>query len=179
MNQILVEGGFAPEWIMLKRDIIDQRDDLKQILRTKCNEIIRNDKGRKHKIKTDMSKNQILDTATIDREWKKYCELIEKDDELLRTLNKNIDRFNLIVPMMKSQMFHFNLKREAEKIYSSCLKQYEIENEEKSNTQLNETSHNDNVQQEKNYENTFKSSFMSLGAILKSFVVLIRENGKR
>ena len=164
---------------MLKRDIIDQRNDLKQMLYTKCNEIITNDKKRKNKIKTDRPETQILDTVTADRDWKKYCEFVEKDDEILRTLNKNIDRFNLIVPMMKSQMFHFNVKREAEKIYSFCVKQHEIDNEASSNIQVGEQSHSDSVQQEKSNETSFQSPLMSLEALLNSLVLLIRGKDNR
>ncbi len=34
-------------------------------------------------------------------------------------VNKRIDKFNLIVPLLNSQMFRFNLDREAEKVMES------------------------------------------------------------
>merc|ERR1712241_540151 len=49
VNQILVDGGFAPDWIMLKKDILDQQHEIKKMLFTKCEEIITNDRKRKRK----------------------------------------------------------------------------------------------------------------------------------
>merc|ERR550532_1527216 len=40
MNQILVEGGFAPEWVMLKKDIDKMKTDLQQDLNKQCLKLI-------------------------------------------------------------------------------------------------------------------------------------------
>jgi hypothetical protein len=37
--QILAEGGFAPEWIMLKRDIETEKQKIRDEIRTKCADI--------------------------------------------------------------------------------------------------------------------------------------------
>ena len=175
MNQILVEGGFAPEWIMLKRDIIDQRNDLKKMLFTKCEEIVTNDRKRKQKKPSETPK--ILE-ANAEREWKKYCDLVEKEEELLKTLNKNINRFNLIVPMMKSQMFHFNLKREADKIYSHCMEEYKTEgNTNRSHEINNEDDQNDNIQQQN--KNILMNPLSILEDILKNLTELLKKKEKR
>ena len=34
----------------------------------------------------------------------------------VRSVNRNIDKYNLVVPMMHGQMFHFDLAREADKV---------------------------------------------------------------
>ncbi len=41
-----------------------------------------------------------------------------KEDRVVK-VNKRIDKFNLIVPLLNSQMFRFNLDREAEKVLES------------------------------------------------------------
>ena len=58
---------------MLKRDIIDQKNGLKEMLFTKCQEIVIDDKKRKNKLKNEILNN--ID-SNIDREWKKYCDFI-------------------------------------------------------------------------------------------------------
>ena len=131
VNQILVEGGFAPEWIMLKRDITEQQNELRKYLYNKCDKILLIDTERKKK--NDASKTWDLGkthdaTQSPEKEWKKYCQSIDNDDEMIKSLNKNIDKFNLIVPMMNSQMFHFNLEKEADKIYSTCVKNFKQDN---------------------------------------------------
>ena len=174
VNQILVEGGFAPEWIMLKRDIIDQRNDLKKMLFTKCQEIMKDEEKRKYKFKNEKLDN--IDSNT-HKEWKKYCDFIENNEEILRNLNKNIDRFNLIVPMMKSQMFHFNLKKEADKIYSHCLEEQKLTNGTDIKEANDEIDKNDISHQESKV--SYKSPISVLEDLLKSLVVLIKRKDER
>ena len=176
MNQILVEGGFAPEWIMLKRDIIDQQHHLRKHLQSKCQELLANkvsltastklgDRGKMH----DTSKNP-------KQEWNKYCELVEQENDTLKLLNKNIDKFNLIVPMMKGQMFHFNLKKEAETIYSLCAKTVE-QGVEKDSTNDSNTITNNNINE--NLMDTFsyfKGSHILFNVVINQIIATL--NGK-
>ena len=97
MNQILAEGGFAPEWIMLKRDILSEREKLREDLRQKSAEIFR---------RQNLSLRERQD-------WNQF--LTSLKDTRVKKLNASIDRFNLMVPSLNSQLFHFNLDREAEK----------------------------------------------------------------
>ena len=141
------------------------------MLLTKCKEIISNDRKRRKKIKSNSS--EILDT-NVKKEWIKYCELVEKQDELLKNLNKNIDRFNLIVPMMKSQMFHFNLKREADKIFTHCKEEYSVDIDPKTNDAVAEK--DDNQQQN---PLTLMNSISILENMIKRIVVLLKTKDKR
>ena len=107
MNQILVDGGFAPEWIMLKKDIDKMKEDLKIEMNKQCLKSIKT-------IPTHVN----LDHEQLKQKWFNYC-----DDKFLENevslLNKTIDKYNLMVPMIQSQKFHFNLSKEAEKVWKT------------------------------------------------------------
>ncbi len=42
-------------------------------------------------------------------------------DKDVAKLNREVDRFNLVVPMMRAQMFHFRLDLEAKRILEEAL----------------------------------------------------------
>ena len=87
MNEILVEGGFAPEWILLQKDVQDEKARVRRVL--------------------EMRRERLgpLPLPEKEREiWESECERLERDE--IRNLNKMIDQFNLVVPMMNAQMFH-------------------------------------------------------------------------
>jgi len=94
MNQIMVEGGFAPEWVMLHKDIVNQSEKIRGELRIK-----RKGLGGK---------------APSKDSWETIVKKIA--DSHVKMLNKDIDKFNLIVPVFTKQLFHFNLKVESEKV---------------------------------------------------------------
>jgi DnaJ family protein C protein 28 len=101
INQILAEGGFAPEWIMLKKEIETERQRLRDSIHQKCAETF--------------SRQNL--TRREKNEWNEF--LAGLRDKPVKKLNATIDRFNLMVPMLNSQMFHFDLDREAEKIFQN------------------------------------------------------------
>ena len=144
------------------------------MLFTKCQEIMKDEEKRKYKFKNEKLDN--IDSNT-HKEWKKYCDFIENNEEILRNLNKNIDRFNLIVPMMKSQMFHFNLKKEADKIYSHCLEEQKLTNGTDIKEANDEIDKNDISHQESKV--SYKSPISVLEDLLKSLVVLIKRKDER
>ena len=43
----------------------------------------------------------------------------------MKTLNKNIDKYNLMVPMLNAQMFQFNVIREAKATFKAVMKNLE------------------------------------------------------
>ena len=59
-----------------------------------------------------------LNKDSFDK-WTDYCDRIERED--IRTLNKMIEKFNLIVPNMNNQMFPLNFQKEAENIFNSAF----------------------------------------------------------
>lgn len=102
MNEILVEGGFAPEWIMLKKDIAKEKANILEILTKKRRVLGRFPLGEKDQEK-----------------WDEFCEQIKNNE--VKQLNNNINKYNLIVPMLNGQMFHMNFQVEAQKILETGL----------------------------------------------------------
>ena len=90
MNQILAEGGFAPEWIMLKRDIIEQQTDLRHVLENKCKDIFSKPNNSSQ---TKIAKgNKQKQYENPNKEWKIFCKEMQNSETLI-LLNKNIDKF--------------------------------------------------------------------------------------
>jgi len=89
VNEIIADSGFAPEWIMLRKDILASRSRLRDLIRKKS------------------------DKRQIGRE--RFLAALESDPEIsddLKGVNKMIDDFNLQVPWINAQMFHVQLDRE-------------------------------------------------------------------
>ena len=57
-----------------------------------------------------------LNKDSFDK-WSDYCDRIERED--VRTVNKMIEKFNLIVPNMNNQMFPYNFQKDKVNIYST------------------------------------------------------------
>jgi len=99
MNQILVETGFAPEWVQLQKEIREQAEKVREELKMA---------------------RQKMGPAPVNRDqhehWQKLCDRLEREE--VATLNRMIEKFNLIVPNMNHQKFLFQLHPEAEKIYN-------------------------------------------------------------
>ena len=86
INEILVEGGFAPEWITLQRDINVARDAIRKTIDGKCRETIA-----KHYHHRERNSNSVIDWKDESvREWRKYYEDVMFNCEEVKTLNKNI-----------------------------------------------------------------------------------------
>ena len=108
MNQILAEGGFAPEWVMLKRDIETQKLEIRESLRLRSNLVF-----------SRRANFQL--TLREKNDWQNF--LTNLAEKQVKKLNVNIDRFNLMVPLLNSQMVHFNLTREADKISKNVIEE--------------------------------------------------------
>ncbi|XP_051869748.1 dnaJ homolog subfamily C member 28 [Pristis pectinata] len=91
LNRILIENGYQPEWIVRQKEI-------KQTM-----EKLRNDM---------MSYRKKLGeplTVYTQKHWDLNCEQFRND---IKQLNKTVDRFNLIVPLLNRQMLHFDPDKE-------------------------------------------------------------------
>ena len=99
MNEILVEGGFAPEWVTLQKEIRDRIEEIKKKLTKERRRLGAGPLNEKNKVSWDM-----------------FCEDFE--EKWVKQLNNDIKRFNLLVPpaMFNKQMFLFDLKKEAAKV---------------------------------------------------------------
>eukprot|EP00095_Tigriopus_kingsejongensis_P009811 maker-scaffold239_size242058-snap-gene-0.15 protein:Tk09811 transcript:maker-scaffold239_size242058-snap-gene-0.15-mRNA-1 annotation:"j domain-containing protein" len=96
MNEILVEGGFAPEWIKLKKDIRVEIDRIRKAIEKK---------------RTTLGTFPLVGSEL--KAWTSFCESLQSD---VRSLNRSIDNYNLMVPMLNGQMFHYDLERETLKV---------------------------------------------------------------
>lgn len=94
LNRILIDNGYQPGWVITQRDIREA---------------------------TARIRNRLLEgrarlgdpmTPRESREWEQLCASVE--EELVK-LNKMVDNYNLIVPMLSMQMVHFRLSREIER----------------------------------------------------------------
>ena len=108
MNQILAEGGFAPEWVMLKRDIETQKLEIRESIRLRSNLVF-----------SRRANFQL--TLREKNDWQNF--LTNLAEKQVKKINVNIDRFNLMVPLLNSQMVHFNLTREADKITKNVIEE--------------------------------------------------------
>jgi len=140
INQILVETGFAPEWVQLQKDIREMKE----------------------KIRNDMMKfRQKLGPAPLTDEkresWISFCDQLKSDE--VKTINKMIEKFNLIVPNMNNQMFLYNVEPDAEKIYNT-----HIEPKQKKKKPSAQSKTNDDKFTSDNHgnKNTFLSSVFGL-----------------
>lgn len=95
INKILIDNGFVPEWITLQKDIVNDVAELKSSLREE-----------RAKLHFPLQEHE-------EFVWQKA---IERMKEKLIKINKKIDNFNLIVPVMDKQMVHMQLNKISEKI---------------------------------------------------------------
>ena len=56
--------------------------------------------------------------AECKRAWTKICDQIFRDNDEIILINKTIDKYNLTVPMLRSQKFHLNLDKELDKVWN-------------------------------------------------------------
>lgn len=96
MNKILLDNGFTPEWIMLQKEIRENINSLKANL-----------------IKCRLKLGPLPFSSAEQRIWN---ENLEKENFYETVINKKIDDFNLIVPILNKQMFRISLKKIAENI---------------------------------------------------------------
>lgn len=99
INKILLDNGFAPEWITLKKEIRTEIKDLENILI----------EYRSYMGETPLN-NEDAD------EWSKVIERLEYRE---RDINKKIDKLNLITPILDQQMFQIKLKKIADKVLNT------------------------------------------------------------
>ncbi|KAM3614772.1 uncharacterized protein V6R79_018879 [Siganus canaliculatus] len=94
LNRILIDNGYQPPWVITQRDIREAASLIR----------IRLLDGRARLGDPMTSKEQ--------EQWEQLCTSVK--EELVK-LNKLVDNYNLIVPMLKMQMVHFSLQREIDR----------------------------------------------------------------
>lgn len=107
LNRILIDNGYQPEWIVLQKEIRDTIDKLR-------NELV-------------ASRKKLGEPMTFSKE-KEWMEMCENFRESIAKLNKKVNDFNLVVPLMSWQMVHFNVDKELSKAQKAyCVLKEEME----------------------------------------------------
>ncbi|NXH19462.1 DJC28 protein, partial [Bucco capensis] len=115
LNRILIDNGYQPEWILMQKEIRETIERLRK------------------NIVASRSKLGGPMTPYKQKEWDHICEQFIED---IRKLNKRVDNFNLVVPLLSRQMVHFSADKEivrAQKTYEAL-----VENGEASNSDTKE-----------------------------------------
>ncbi|CAF1378625.1 unnamed protein product [Adineta steineri] len=104
MNEILIDNGYMPEWILLEKQVrqsIDSaRIDLKRVFKANASN---------NSLSSDEQKKYLSDNT-------KWTRALEKFRTDIADVNVNINKLNLIVPMLWRQQVHYNAEQEIEKI---------------------------------------------------------------
>ncbi|XP_075053293.1 dnaJ homolog subfamily C member 28 [Mixophyes fleayi] len=100
LNRILIDNGFLPEWIVLQKEIRETIDKLR-------NELV-------------VSRRKLGDPVNYAKEtqWVEVCEHFKED---ITQLNKKINDYNLVVPLLNRQMVHFNVAKEISRAEQACF----------------------------------------------------------
>uniref|UniRef100_A0A8D2DWT2 DnaJ heat shock protein family (Hsp40) member C28 n=1 Tax=Sciurus vulgaris TaxID=55149 RepID=A0A8D2DWT2_SCIVU len=104
LNRILIDNGYQPEWILMQKEIKDTIEQLREAIL----------ESRK-KLGNPM-------TPADQKQWNQVCEQFQEN---IGKLNKRINDFNLIVPILTRQKVHFDAQKEiikTQKIYETLIK---------------------------------------------------------
>ncbi|KFQ20824.1 DnaJ subfamily C member 28, partial [Mesitornis unicolor] len=103
LNRILIDNGYQPEWILMQKEI---RETIERL--------------RKGIVASRIKLGEPM-TPHRQKQWNRICEQFVED---IGKLNKRIDNFNLVVPLLSRQMVHFSADKEvvrAQKTYEALM----------------------------------------------------------
>lgn len=110
LNQVLINNGYAPEWVMLEKEIREDRMHLRKLLW----------KERERLGSLPLTpQDEVLWNASLE----------QLQDKIIM-MNKKINKYNLLVPLLNQQMVHFPLQLEAEKALKQGLSKDQIPKKE-------------------------------------------------
>ncbi|KAJ1526902.1 hypothetical protein ONE63_008454 [Megalurothrips usitatus] len=96
LNEVLIDNGFTPEWILLQKEIREERDELRQSL---------------------IKKRKMIGPLPLSCEDEEMWKLaLESCSPLVKQINLKINKYNLLVPILEKQMLQVQLNKEAIKI---------------------------------------------------------------
>lgn len=96
LNEVLIDNGFTPEWILLQKEIRVERDHIRQRLTMKRKEL-----------------GPVPLSHSDEHDWELA---IESCRPLAQQINSKINKYNLLVPILQKQMLQVQLEKEAIKI---------------------------------------------------------------
>lgn len=91
INKILLDNGFCPEWITLQKDIHNELDSLKKSLT-------------KHRA-------NIGAWPLHPRATKQWMEILDRYESDVREINRKIEKYNFLVPILNKQMILISLEK--------------------------------------------------------------------
>nr|AEE63548.1 unknown [Dendroctonus ponderosae] len=96
LNEVLIENGFTPEWILLQKEIREEATSLRKSL---------------------FSERQYFGSYPLSVEDNiEWSEKVYNYKQVVDQLNKKIAKFNLVVPVLNKQMIQISLEREAQRV---------------------------------------------------------------
>ncbi|XP_063303753.1 dnaJ homolog subfamily C member 28 [Pelobates fuscus] len=125
LNRILIDNGYQPEWIVLQKEIRESIEKLRS--------------------EALASRKKLGDPMTnaTSEQWDKICEHLKED---ISQLNKKINDFNLVVPLLNRQMVHFKADKVISQVEQAYLSLKENERktsrEKKADAQLDDKQFN-------------------------------------
>ncbi|XP_001602711.2 dnaJ homolog subfamily C member 28 [Nasonia vitripennis] len=90
LNQVLIDNGFTPEWIQLSKEIREDKEDLKRQL-------------------VD-ARNRLGELPLSHEDEYQWERTLRDSRDTVQRINKKVDKFNLLVPILQKQMLQVNLK---------------------------------------------------------------------
>lgn len=96
LNQVLIDNGFTPEWITLQKEIREEIQDLKESLAEERSKF-----------------GAYPFDEEINGDWD---EVVSKYEQTAKNINKKINHYNLVVPVLNKQMVLVDLNREGKQV---------------------------------------------------------------
>ncbi|EAT33012.1 AAEL014735-PA [Aedes aegypti] len=110
INKIMLDNGFTPEWITLHKEIREETESLKHSL--------------------EKERGRLGEFPLSPQDEYKWEKVLESHEALSTTINKKIDKFNLIVPVLNRQMVRLDLRQLAGKVLETGKHKGQIRREE-------------------------------------------------
>ncbi|XP_064461056.1 dnaJ homolog subfamily C member 28-like [Ornithodoros turicata] len=96
LNQVLINNGFVPEWVMLEKEINEEKQEVRNTL------------------SIERAK---LGPLPLDSDEKKRWDcVLENLRKPVANINHKINKYNMVVPLPSKQQLHFQLAQVSEKV---------------------------------------------------------------
>lgn len=118
INKIMLDNGFTPEWITLHKEIREEGESLKWSLAKERGKL-----------------GTLPLTSQDEYRWEKA---LVAHEELASNINKKIDKFNLIVPVLNRQMLRLDLRLVASKVLETGKHKEQVRREEELLSPIND-----------------------------------------
>ncbi|KAL1488907.1 hypothetical protein ABEB36_014694 [Hypothenemus hampei] len=124
INKVLIDNGFAPEWILLQKEILEEAATLRKKL---------------------FAERQYFGPYPLSIEDNiEWSDRVYKYQNIVDKINKKIAKFNLVVPILNKQMMPICLEKEAQRtmVIGQGYEDIRFDNSKKDNKKLLEKSEN-------------------------------------